>query len=91
MAVSDALASGNSTLPISIAGARIATTPRLQGMTQKNGQPHLEPLADVGTAALAVGACLCGFLIGASGRRFFVSVLVTLVAGRVPRASRMRA
>ncbi len=46
-----------------------------------NVQPHLEPLADVGSATLAVGALLCGFLIGASGPLFFVSVIVALVAG----------
>ena len=46
-----------------------------------NGQPHLEPLADVGTATLAVGAFLCGFLIGASGRLFVVFMMVALVAG----------
>ena len=31
-------------------------------------RPHKEPLADVGTASLAVGSFLCGFVIGASGR-----------------------
>jgi hypothetical protein len=81
VAFSDAPASASSPLPSSIAGETFATTPRLQGMTQNNGQPHREPLADVGTAALAVGALLCGFLIGASGRLFFVSVMVALVAG----------
>jgi hypothetical protein len=55
--------------------------PRLQGMTHSNVRPHQEPLADVGTATLAVGALLCGFLIGASGRVFFVSMMVALVAG----------
>ena len=53
-------------------------------MAQDNGQPHLEPLADVGTAALAVGALLCGFLIGASGRLFVVFMMVALVAGPTP-------
>ncbi len=45
-------------------------------MTQSNPQPHLGPLVDLGTAALAIGACLCGFLIGASGRLFVVSMLM---------------
>ena len=44
-----------------------------------NGQPRLEPLADLGTAALAVGAALSGFLIGASGRLFVAYML--MVAG----------
>lgn len=46
-----------------------------------NAQPHLEPLADAGTAALTVGAALSGFLIGASGPPFFVAIAVGLVAG----------
>lgn len=46
-----------------------------------DGQPHLEPLADPGTAALAVGAALSGFLIGASGPLFFVAIAGGLVAG----------
>jgi hypothetical protein len=81
VAFSGALASASSPLLGSIAGATFATRRRLPGMTQNDGQPHREPLADVGTAALAVGALLCGFLIGASGRLFFVSVMVALVAG----------
>ena len=63
------------------AGATFTAMERLQRMTQNNGQPHLEPLADVGTATIAVGALLCGFLIGASGRLFVVSIIVALVAG----------
>jgi len=46
-----------------------------------NVQPRLEPLADAGTAALAVGAALSGFLIGASGPPFFVAIAAGLVAG----------
>ena len=46
-----------------------------------DGQPHREPLADVGTATLAVGACLCGFLIGASGRLWSGIASPFLVAG----------
>jgi len=81
VAFSGMRASESSPLPGSIAGARFAPTPRLQGMTQNNGQPHLEPLADVGTAALAVGALLCGFLIGASGRLWSGIASPFLVAG----------
>ena len=50
-------------------------------MTHSNMRPHQEPLADVGTATLAVGSFLCGILIGASGRLFVVSIIVALVAG----------
>ena len=46
-----------------------------------NVQPHLEPLADAGTAALAVGAALSGFLIGASGRLWSGVASPFLVAG----------
>jgi len=63
------------------AGATFTAMERLQGMTQNNVRPHQEPLADVGTVTLAIGACLCGFLIGASGRLFVVSIIVALVAG----------
>jgi len=55
--------------------------PRLQGMTHSNVRPHQQPLADVGTAILAIGSFLCGIVIGASGPLFVVSVIVTLVAG----------
>jgi hypothetical protein len=50
-------------------------------MTHSNVRPHQEPLADLGTAALAVGALLCGFLIGASGRLWSGAASPFLVAG----------
>ena len=44
-------------------------------------RPHKEPLADVGTASLAVGSFLCGFVIGASGRLWSGSASPFLVVG----------
>lgn len=67
--------------PGSVAGATLTAMLRHQGMTHKAVRPHQEPLADVGTAMLAVGSFLSGVLIGASGPLFFVSVVVALVAG----------
>ena len=63
------------------AGATFTAMERLQGMTQNNVRPHQEPLADVGTVTLAIGACLCGFLIGASGRLWSGVASPYLVAG----------
>ena len=54
-ACSDAPVSGSSALSDSIAGATFVPAPRLLGMSQRIGQPHPGPLADVGTATLAIG------------------------------------
>jgi hypothetical protein len=50
-------------------------------MTGQRRLPQRQPLADGGTAILAIGALLAGFAIGASGPLFVISVMVTLVAG----------
>lgn len=50
-------------------------------MTHSRVRRHQQPLADDGTAILAVGSFLSGIVIGASGPLFIISVTVTLVAG----------
>jgi hypothetical protein len=54
---------------------------RLQGVTHDDARQNREPLADVSTGVLAVGALLAGITIGASGPLAFVALAPGLVAG----------